>query len=47
MSPTSADECDDGMDMAFAFDTIRTDIICKMTVIVREQIIRFVKMDNV
>ena len=29
MSPTSADECDDGMDMAFAFDTIRTDIICQ------------------
>ena len=29
MAPASADECDDGMDMAFAFDTIRTDIICK------------------
>ncbi len=29
MSPASADECDSGMDMAFAFDTIRTDIVCQ------------------
>ncbi len=29
MAPASADECDSGMDMAFAFDTIRTDIVCQ------------------
>ena len=29
MSPASADECAGGIDMGFAFDTIRTDIICQ------------------